>query len=195
MKINKIVQDCNSRRLNGITISLIVAVALCSAPLLAQTQTDNWVGGSGQWSAAANWSLNLVPSATDNCSIPGGSAPTVDLGGTCQDLTVGSGSTVNMNPGYLDIYGLSLTNSGTITIAGTPLNIGGNNANTVTLRGGGTIVMNATNSDIAGFPGVGGTLVNVDNTIQGQGNVGLGVISITNPVSYTHLTLPTIYSV
>lgn len=178
VKINKIVQDCNLGRLNGVATSLIVAVALCSAPLFAQT--DNWVGGSGQWSGAANWSLNQVPSASNDCSISGGSSPTVDLGGTCQNLTVGPGSTINMNPGYLDIYGTSLTNNGTITIAGTPLNIGGNTANTVTLRGGGTITMNATNSGIEGFPGVGGTLVNVDNTIDGQGNVGLGVISITN---------------
>jgi hypothetical protein len=177
MKTNRALVVRGSGR-DRIFILAVVTATLCSGFLSAQT--DTWTGGSGQWSATANWSLNQVPSPSNDCDIPAGSTPTVDLGGTCQNLTVGSGATINMNPGYLDIYGTSMTNSGTISIAGTPLNVGGNTANTVTLSGGGTINMNATNSDIAGFSGVGGTLVNADNTIQGQGQLGLGVIGITN---------------
>ena len=178
MRTSNVVLARNSRLPSAVFIVVAVAVTLSSRLMWAQT--DNWTGGSGNWSIVANWSLGQVPSPSNDCDIPSGSAPTIDIAGTCQNLILASGSTIDMNPGYLDIYGTSLANSGTISIAGTPLNVGGNNANTVSLTGGGTISMNATNSDITGFSGVGGTLVNVDNTIQGQGQVGLGVISIMN---------------
>jgi len=178
MRTNNFMVTKSSRPSLTLFIFVVFAMTLSSRP--SSAQTDTWIGSSGKWSVAANWSLGQAPTPTNDCAIPGGSAPTIDLGGTCQNLTLASGSTINMNPGYLDIYGTSMANNGTISIGGTPLNVGGNNANTVSLTGGGTISLNAANNDISGFAGVGGTLVNVDNTIQGQGQLGLGVISIMN---------------
>lgn len=186
MKTNNVFLARNSRL--SPTVFIVVAVAVTLSSRLLSAQTDTWTGGSGNWSIAANWSLGQEPSPSNDCEIPAGSAPTIDIAGTCQNLTLASGSTINMNPGYLDIYGTSMANSGAISIGATPLNVGGNNANTVSLTGGGTISMNASNSDISGFSGVGGTLVNVDNTIQGQGQVGLGVISIMNQATISAST-------
>jgi hypothetical protein len=112
--------------------------------------------------------------------------PTDDLGGTCNNLTLASGDTLTLNTGYLDIYGTSMSNAGAINvIAPAPINVGGNVANTVSLSGGGTISLNNPNAGIVGFPGVNGALLNVDNTIQGEGAIGGGVIGITNQGTIT----------
>lgn len=157
---------------------LLTLLALSPAPLSAQS--DAWLGGPGLWSVGANWSAMLPPTPDQDCFIPGKSSPTVDLGGTCNNLGVQSGSTIDMNPGYIDVYAGSIGNGGTIIIEGTTLNVGGDSGNIVSLTAGGKISMTATNSAIAGFPGVGGTLINIDNTIQGQGAIGLGVLALEN---------------
>ncbi len=81
----------------------------------------------------------------------------------------------------LDLYG-TIDNAGTITLAS-----GGNDTNlvatgsTVTFDGGGTIVLgDATNANrIYGASG-GDALVNVDNTIEGSGQLGAGSLVFTN---------------
>jgi len=118
---------------------------------------------------------------SNDCTFPAGSTSTDDVAGTCNNLTLASGDTLTLNPGYLDIYGTSMSNPGTISVvAATPINVGGNTGNTVYLSGGGTIVLSNASAAIVGFPGVNGTLVNVNNTIQGQGGVGNGAIGIAN---------------
>ena len=151
---------------------------LCSGLLSAQS--DAWLGGPGKWSVGADWSAMQPPTPDEDCFIPGKSSPTVDLGGTCNNLGLQSGSTIDMNPGYIDIYGGSIGNKGTIIIEDAVLNVGGDTANIVSMTAGGIISMTTPNSDIAGFPGVGGTLVNIDNTIQGQGQIGVGVLTLEN---------------
>jgi hypothetical protein len=157
---------------------LLTLLALSPAPLSAQS--DAWLGGPGLWSVGANWSAMLPPTPDEDCFIPGKSSPTVDLGGTWNNLGVQNGSTIDLNPGYLDVYGGSIGNMGTIIIEGATLNVGGESANIVSLTAGGKISVTAANSAIAGFPGVGGTLINIDNTIQGQGSIGLGVLALEN---------------
>jgi hypothetical protein len=175
----------------SLTVFIFVAVAVTLSSRISSAQTDTWTGGSGNWSIAANWSLGQVPSPSNDCDIPGGSMPTVDIGGTCQNLTLASGSTINMNPGYLDIYGTGIANSGTISIGGTPLNVGGNNGNTVTLtagclslaapttlEGSGVVTMTSTNCFLGSAST--DTLTN-KSTIEGAGSIG-----DSNPMGITN---------
>jgi fibronectin-binding autotransporter adhesin len=185
MKAGKTRLECCSKPMLNLFCAVLATAVLCGRTA-AQTRTDNWNGGSGQWSNAANWSLNAPPMTTDDCKFPPGSTPTDDLGGTCHDFTLVSGDTLTLNTGHLDIYGTSMTNSGTISvIAATPINIGGNTANTVSLLGGGTVVLGNANAAIVGFPGINGTLLNVNNTIQGFGGVGNGAIGLNNQGTIT----------
>ena len=178
MKTSKTVVGCNRGKSNYLLIWAVVAVTLCSGLLSAQS--DAWLGGPGKWSVGANWSAMEPPQPQEDCFIPGKSSPTVDLGGTCNNLGLQSGSTIDMNPGYIDIYGGSIGNGGTIIIEDAVLNVGGDTANIVSMTARGIISMTTPNSNIAGFPGVGGTLINIDNTIQGQGQIGLGVLTLEN---------------
>ena len=82
----------------------------------------------------------------------------------------------------LDVYG-TIHNTGTIALASG----GGDTANlvaagsVVTLNGGGTIFLGdvSGNNRIYGATG-GDTLVNVDNTIEGSGQIGVGQLTFTN---------------
>jgi hypothetical protein len=186
MKAGKTCLECCSKPMLSLFFSAVLATAVLPPRVSAQTQPDNWNGGSGLWSNAANWSLNAPPMPGNDCTFPAGSTPTDDLGGTCNNLTLASGDTLTLNTGHLDIYGTSMTNSGTISVAAaTPINIGGNTANTVSLSGGGTIVLSNANAAIVGFPGINGTLLNVNNTIQGHGGVGNGAIGLNNQGTIT----------
>ena len=120
-----------------------------------------------------------------------------------EDLTL-NGSLVAEDLSDTEISG-TINNTGSIDIASTggatdlEIDAGG-----ATLSGGGTVTLSGTNAGISeNVPGV-QTLTIADQTIQGSGNIGRnstdfvnqadGLIN-ANAVSYTHLTLPTIYSV
>ena len=155
---------------------------------------DVWLGGAGNYSNAAGWSLGVVPNngnlvggqaATFTVEIAGGlhnnSAVTLDMNATVDDLAIdatnsltiagGSTLTVAANTGPGSTAG-AITNAGTIV-----MNAAGSNADlvvggggTLTLSGGGTIMMsNSLQNRIHG--GSGSTLSNVDNTIVGAGQI------------------------
>ena len=106
-----------------------------------------------------------------------GSSGTVTLDGGASNgaltlkgiFDVNDGNTVNLNPG-------TIINQGTIKIdavnAGTVLNV--NPGGPVTLTGGGTVTLSSTPNGTAQLDGPGGTLINVDNTINGSGLIGSG---------------------
>lgn len=118
-------------------------------------QTDTWIGGTGSWSDNNNWSLAAQPMPSNDCVFPSGSAPTDDIAGTCANVTLAAGDTLFLNPGYLDVYGTSISNAGAITIAGTHLDVGGNSGNTVSLSGLGSVSMTNPISLISGFQALG----------------------------------------
>ncbi|MCK9410887.1 MAG: hypothetical protein M0Q53_01210 [Prolixibacteraceae bacterium] len=74
-------------------------------------QTNTWDGSSSSnWNTAANWSLNLVPTAAHNVVIPNGitSTITVNTAAVCNSFTINGGGTANT-------VSISGTNSLTVT--------------------------------------------------------------------------------
>lgn len=149
---------------------------------------DNWLGGNGNWSNAALWSLGTVPTSSNNAVITTAStAVTLDIGGTTSNLTVGSGDSLNFNNNEsLTVDGTTITNSNHTGSGGITLNSGGNNTSliiggaNVSLTGGGTVTLgNNTNNLIFGSVAT-NTLTNVNNTIQGAGNIGDGQMALVN---------------
>lgn len=184
MKTRKMAVGCFAEPFFTLWALAVAVTLLCSAPVCAQT--DSWNGGPGQWSVASNWSLNQVPQSNNDCVFPAGSTPTDDTAGLCNNFTLASGDTLTVNPGYLDIYGTTMSNAGTISvITASPINVGGTVGNTVSLSGAGTISLGNANAVISGFSGSNAALVNVDNTIQGFGGIGQGVIALTNQATIT----------
>ncbi len=165
---------------------VIATVLFCLASLPAFSQTDTWLGGSGMWSQMANWSLDAVPGQGNDCVIPANSAPNVDINGICRNLTIAAGNVWPIPTSLLIVYGPSVVNPASVTFGPSfkgGLSIGGTTGLTVPLTGGGTITLLGPNNEIAG--NVGGTLMNVDNLITGQGFVGIGDIGIINQSTIT----------
>ena len=70
--------------------------------------TNNWIGGTGNWSTTTNWSLGAVPQSTDNITISTGN-PSMDL-----DYTLNTGRTLTIS----GTGGLTINSGKTITISG-----------------------------------------------------------------------------
>jgi len=157
---------------------------------------DIYTGGTGDWSCDTNnaydapcWSLGYVPGANppfwDDCAIPVNFNVRIDVAGFCNNLTVAPGSALTVNPGYLRVNGASINNSGTIAD-------GSSNGIAVLapmtfLSGGGTITLTTLPGQLQTTIGGTGsnTLVNVDNTIQGQGTIGWGGLNLINQKTIT----------
>ena len=152
---------------------------------------DTWKGGTGNWSAAANWSAgvpnNGTPSGTTyNVFIDGGnpakSAVTLDISAAINTLTVDSDDALTLsNNTSLTVNGPTITNHGAIHMNGGAnangfLTLGGN----VTLSGTGTLTM----SDLTGGGDAvlqgNGTVLTNQSTIQGTGIIGNGTLAIVN---------------
>lgn len=74
-------------------------------------QTNTWDGSSStSWNTAANWSLNLVPTAAHNVIIPNGITATITVNAVavCASFTINGGGTANT-------VSISGTNSLTVT--------------------------------------------------------------------------------
>lgn len=81
--------------------------------------TNNWIGGTGNCSVAANWSCGTVPDGSTDISISSGT-PTLDL-----DFTLPSGKTLTLSgTGSLIIAaGKTLTIAGTANFGGRPVTL------------------------------------------------------------------------
>jgi hypothetical protein len=178
--MNAILLKAAKRSLGRLFLLLLVVpafVGLGAAPGLAQT--DTFIAGSGNWSVPGNWSLDQLPVSSNDCVIPGGSAVTADTGGTCNNLSVGTGTSLTVTPGYVDVFATSIVNNGAIMVGnGDGLAILGQGA-TVTLSGTGTVNLTTASSYFHGTSGMSPTLVN-QQTITGQGSLGNEGFAIVN---------------
>ena len=151
--------------------------------------TITWTGaaGDGNYSNPANWSPQQVPTAADTVTISTTAATVINASnGAAEALTtnkyvtlgVGDNSSFTLGSGAA---ATSFSNGGTFALNGSyygdNLIIG---ASKVTLTGGGVVVL----SDFSGNRIYGATatdtLNNVNNTIKGAGQLGLGTLTLIN---------------
>lgn len=162
----------------------IVLLVICLLPpALAQT-TSTWLGGGGIWAPCPNMGGSALWDTCNNSTptYPDGNANAVVDGGpvtlgsgngiSVVNLTVASGESVVITPGYLNITGSSILNNGTITI-GASNGLGIQGTTTVTLSGSGTVNLSNGNARFYGANGS-PTLIS-QQTIQGQGAFALGL--------------------
>src|ERR1700683_4793504 len=154
------------------------AAAACPA-----TGTDNWTGGTGNWSNSSMWSSGIPTATTTVCinsGIAGGDMVTADSQiPTTGVLFIGAKSTVIVgNNNQLTLNG-NIANLGLIQVdstgAGTWLNIAGS----LTLTGGGQITLTNASALIRRPSGT-SVLTNVNNTISGLGDVGNNGMTLIN---------------
>jgi phosphodiesterase/alkaline phosphatase D-like protein len=165
---------------------------------------DVWLGGAGSWTDPTKWSLGVVPNNGNDVNnvsttftaeisngqntsaavtIPSGTGITIDnlsIDAT-NSLTIANGGTLAVvsNAGGGSTTG-TIDNAGTIALdatnLGTTLDVSG--AGTVTLSGGGMVTMSNSIQNL--ITGGGATLTNVDNTIQGAGQINDGLTDLVN---------------
>jgi hypothetical protein len=146
--------------------------------------TTNWIGPAtgGNWSNAANWSTDAVPnSATTNVCISdahGAAAVTLDTSVSVDNLYIDSGSSLTISNNEMLTVSGSISNAGTITVSAngnaTYLTVAG----AVTLTGSGTVTLTTgSNGNTAYiYPSGTSSLTNVNNTIQGEGQLPIGTL-------------------
>jgi fibronectin-binding autotransporter adhesin len=156
---------------------LLIAVGMLAAPALAQTST--WNGGSGDWSAAGNWTGG-VPGSSSNVVIGGSTdpfgSPTLDVTATVNTLDLGmqssltfglfSSLTVNSTATLVGNTNVDLS---TLTLNGASTNFGTINLSTETVNFNGRQIILG-----EGFLNGTGTLGNA-GTIQGAGNISVAI--------------------
>src|SRR5712692_69191 len=156
---------------------------LCPSSALGQT-TDNWKGGSGNWSVSSNWSAG-VPNGNFNVFIDNGNAlaspVTLDMNAAINNLTIDSDDSLAISDNHaLTVNGSSISNAGNISLNSgnnpTELIIG---SSTVTLSGAGTLTM-GNNANNLIFCSVGSNTFKNQETIQGAGNIGDGQMTLSN---------------
>jgi fibronectin-binding autotransporter adhesin len=167
------------------TLGLNLAPAYSQFSCTASAGTAIWnISGSGNWDVQGNWlpSTEVPDSSTTRVCILNSGATTVTLNtyglASMDDLTINKVDTLSVSGGgaFANVYGTSIENAGNIDLGnsstGNALQLGANGD--VTLSGGGTITMTAPSGSSSSIGNLGhssNTFDNVDNTIQGNGNI------------------------
>jgi len=90
---------------------------------VAQSCTDSWLGGTGTWDTASDWSKGKVPASNDDVCITAAGTYTVTLGNEMIDvagLTVGGpGSSPTLLMGNNGFGVLDFAVAGTVDVAAT----------------------------------------------------------------------------
>jgi fibronectin-binding autotransporter adhesin len=167
-------------------VSIRVAVFLTAflLPVFAVAQTDNWLGGAGNWNNGSMWSAG-VPTSTASVFVDHGnakvSAVTVSDGEQSGNLTIDSDDSVTLVGGLLNVFGPTISNAGTLAIANTTSQASLDINGAVTLTGAGVLSMsnNANNNIFGVYQNTGATLTN-QSTIQGSGSIGPGCSNTFN---------------
>ncbi len=169
--------------LRKLRAGFIAATAAAACASAAQAQVSAvWLGGAANWNNGTMWSNGAPPNngggTTYNVFIDDGNAATSDvllnMNATISNLTVDAGDMLRVqNDRTLMVAGGGFVdNAGVIRLDST----GGNTyfrpaAGPVTLTGGGRLVF-SDNPNNWMYQSNGGSLVNLDNTIEGAGHLG-----------------------
>ncbi|MCG8407599.1 MAG: hypothetical protein MI923_20575 [Phycisphaerales bacterium] len=168
-----------SHMFSALLAALLIAITTSNA---GSAQLDIvWNGGSGDWDTVGNWDLVLVPNNgadTYNVLIDDGNVTasdvTLSLIRTVDNVTLDSDDVLSIN----NTARLRIANGGVIDNAGTiNLNSTGNDTyiqpdgGLLTLTGGGTLTLSDMTTNWI-YQINSGSFTNVNNTIQGAGNLG-----------------------
>ncbi len=169
-----------------LTLSLLLSIGAhpASAQCTLSGTLSTWTDGNSNWNNGGNWNNGVPNSTTSACITDGTSIVSLDIAANVDDLQLGSGNTLNFDPGtILSVFGTQIINAGQININSG----GGQNAlleleNNVTLSGGGTLTL--ANSGGGGSPiidqAAGGLTLTNQSTIQGAGTIGFNGLSLIN---------------
>lgn len=131
-------------------------------------QTNTWDGSaSTNWNTAANWSLNIVPTAAHDVVIPNGEDVNINTAAVCNSFIIQGGGTDN-NIAITGTNSLTVTNGVTIE-AGT-----GNNDIKVLNVGAGTLTCNSITMDAGGFFNRGTEFIISTGTVNVSGDIIIG---------------------
>src|SRR5258708_5112246 len=157
-------------------------VAFGGLVVAASAQTDNWIGGTGNWSDPTQWS-NGVPAPGENVVIGTATANSTD------DIGLEIGTLTLSNPGdaitlpdasFLAVTGL--TNEGTITLDGTNYYAHLLLQNSLTLTGNGVLILNpsAVYNSLNIISSSSANIFTNASTILGGGYIGEGDMGFVN---------------
>ena len=127
--------------LNSTTTFNVLATSTCglsssmtTTPMVSIVGSGLWVGGNGNWSAAANWCGNIVPNAAaSNATVSDAVVVHIDVNLSLNQLTIGSLAQVILD------QNIELTLTGTLT-----------NEGAFTLKDGATFVPGTSGTSVAG---------------------------------------------
>ncbi|MGD0842542.1 MAG: hypothetical protein ABSA32_15440 [Candidatus Acidiferrales bacterium] len=179
---------------------VILGLLLSLGARPASAQCNTWNGGNGNWSSA-NWTpgpangFGGANNSIDVC-ITQSTATTVtlDINPSAANLTIGATDVLDIAPGFsLNLNGSQINNSGNIDLngaSGEPANLVLNSSET--LSDGGKITLAYTTNPSPGpWAAISDgatsnvTLTNVDNTIQGIGQINVSHIELINEAAGT----------
>jgi hypothetical protein len=149
----------------------------------------SWTGtaGDNNFNNPLNWSPQQVPGAGDTVTISTVAATAISLSNDAVgNLTTNANVTLNLNDNSTLTFGTSssastFSNAGTLDLAS-----GGNTtelivaASTLSLTGGGTVVLSDTPPNYIVGASASSVLNNVNNTIKGAGHFGNGTLTFVN---------------
>lgn len=110
---------------------LIISMGYCTA---ANAQISS--AGSGAWNNADTWELGVVPTSSDNVEILNSHIVTVSTTQNCEDLTINTGGTLNIQTGSVLSSGHTVLIEGTLTMTDGILNSGNTVSKYFTVNGG-----------------------------------------------------------
>ena len=154
-----------------------------------------WTGGAGDnnFDNALNWSPQQVPTSADTVTIDPAAATSIGFSvGSNAVQSLSTNSFVTLNLSNQETFTIGTSAATTFTNGGTfALNSGNQNtdlivgATSLTLNGGGTIALDNNAGNRIYGAAAGDVLNNVNNLIQGAGQLGAGQLTFINGASGT----------
>ena len=168
--------DRAKRKSRKITFALARSIMMERLERRLLLSTINWIGSTGDWSNANNWSPAQVPSGSDNVTIPASGNVTISSNQAVGTIMTAAGSSLTIGVGaQLSISGTGGTISGSFDWAGV---LTGNGADSLTLAGTTTF----TGSTDA-YPVINsGTFTSNDGELFASTFTNNGTLTITNGI-------------
>ncbi|MGB0881278.1 MAG: hypothetical protein ACPGTO_12040, partial [Polaribacter sp.] len=134
----RLITDIDERYTDATTINSACTTSLFrgqSEDYAIYVKPVTWTGATDtDWANAGNWNTGVVPTASENTSIPsGGNQPVINSAVSVKSFVIENGGTLTINAEKsLDITG-NLTNNGTLTINnGGALKVSGTSTGNIT---------------------------------------------------------------